>query len=67
MAYRWVATSVAGFVQQLAVGYIANGYWFYVAGSIPEHKNPAAVDGKLIAPAEIEELVKKEFYYHSFS
>jgi hypothetical protein len=49
MAYRWVATSVAGFVQQLAVGYIANGYWFYVTGSIPEHKDPAVVDGKLIA------------------
>jgi len=49
MAYRWVATSVAGFVQQLAVSYIANGYVFYVTGSIPGHKDPAAVDGKLIA------------------
>ena len=25
------------------------------------------VDGKLIGPAEIKELVKKEFYYHRFS
>ncbi len=49
MAYRWVATSVAGFVQQLAVGYIANGYVFYVTGKIPERKDPAAVDRKLIA------------------
>jgi hypothetical protein len=44
-----VATSVAGFVQQLAVGYIANGYVFYVTGKIPERKDPAAVDRKLIA------------------
>ncbi len=48
MAYRCVATSVAGFVQQLAVGYIAHGYWFYVTGRVPEHKDPANVDRKLI-------------------
>jgi hypothetical protein len=49
MAYRWVATSAAGFVQQLAVSYISNGYWFYVAGRIPEGKDPARTDAKLIA------------------
>ena len=49
MAYRWVATSVAGFVQQLAVSYIANGYLFYVTGRIPEGKDPARTDAKLIA------------------
>ena len=49
MAYRCVATSVAGFVQQLAVAYIANGYWFYVAGRIPERKEPAKTDAKIIA------------------
>ena len=41
MAYRCVATSVAGFVQQLAVGYVAHGYYFYVTGRIPDHKDPA--------------------------
>ena len=46
--YRCVATSVAGFVQQLAVSYIAHGYWFYVTGRIPEPKDPAAIDRKLI-------------------
>lgn len=49
MEYRCVATSVEGFVQQLAVAYITHGYWFYVAGTIPEVKDPAAVDAKLIA------------------
>lgn len=49
MEYRCVTTSVEGFVQQLAVAYITHGYWFYVAGEIPEGKDPAAVDAKLIA------------------
>jgi hypothetical protein len=49
MAYRWAATSVAGFVQQLAVSYITHGYVFYVAGRIPEGKDPARTDAKLIA------------------
>jgi hypothetical protein len=49
MAYRWVAASVAGFVQQLAVGYIARGYYFYVAGRIPENKDPARTDAKIMA------------------
>lgn len=47
--YRCEATSVQGFVQQLAVSYIGNGYWFYVTGEIPEDKDPLKVDRKLIA------------------
>lgn len=49
MQYRCEAMTVEGFVQQVAVAYLARGYWFYVAGEIPEHKNPAAVDAKLVA------------------
>lgn len=48
MGYRCVAASVEGFVQQLAVAYITHGYWFYVAGKIPEGKDPITVDAKLI-------------------
>lgn len=48
MEYRCVAKSVEGFVRQLAVAYITHGYWFYVAGTVPEGKDPAAVDAKLI-------------------
>ncbi|GMU82465.1 MAG: hypothetical protein AMXMBFR47_23360 [Planctomycetota bacterium] len=47
-AYQCVATSEAGFVQQLAVSYLGHGYVFYVTGRIPERKDPAAVDAKLI-------------------
>ena len=48
MPYRYEATSVAGFVQQLAVAYIAKGYYFYVAGKIPDHKDPAKTDRKIL-------------------
>jgi hypothetical protein len=48
MQYRCEATSVAGFIQQVAVGYLARGYYFYVPGRVPEQKDPRAVDRKLI-------------------
>ena|SRR5947209_119882 len=48
MKYRYEATSIEGFIQQLAVSYVAHGYWFYVAGFVPKGKDPAAVDEKLI-------------------
>ncbi len=46
--YRCVASNRQAFVQQLAVQYVAHGYWFYVTGCIPEQKDPQAVDLKLI-------------------
>ena len=48
MEYRFQATSISGFVQQLAVAYLTHGYRFYVPGHIPKGKDPAVVDGKLI-------------------
>lgn len=51
--YPCEATSVPGFVQQLAVAYLAHGYWFYVPGSVPPHKDPRALDRKLIDRYEI--------------
>src|SRR5262245_44493132 len=47
--YRCAATSVAGFIQQLAVAYVGGGYWYYVTGSVPERKDPRVVDEKLVA------------------
>jgi len=46
--YRCSAKSVSAFIQQLAVGYVTHGYWFYVTGRVPEGKDPKAVDEKLI-------------------
>lgn len=47
--YRYEAETVEGFVQQLAVSYLKNRYWFYVLGEVPSGKDPSAVDDKLIA------------------
>jgi len=52
--YRFEATSVAGFVQQLAVSYLGHGYWFYVMGEIPEGKDVRLVDEKLLARYRID-------------
>lgn len=49
MEYRCVATSVAGFVQQLVSCYLPHGYWFYVSGIVPPGKDPAVIDQKLLA------------------
>lgn len=48
MEYRCVATTLEGFIQQLAVCYVGRGYYYYVLGRVPEGKDPAAVDRKLI-------------------
>ena len=53
MSYRCVATSVAGFIQQLAVGYISNGYYFYVAGMLPSKKSATRTDCKILAAYDI--------------
>lgn len=47
MLYRCEATSLEGFIQQLAVSYLPHGYWFCVAGEVPSEKDPRAVDRKL--------------------
>ncbi len=47
MQYRYEATSVKGFIQQLACNYLPHGYWFYVAGWVPEGKDASTVDRKL--------------------
>jgi hypothetical protein len=48
MWYRAEATSVTGFVQQIACCYLRHGYWFYVTGYIPAGKDPSNIDRKLI-------------------
>jgi hypothetical protein len=53
MPYRAVATSVEGFVQQIACSYLRHGYWIYVSGTVPPDKDPRAVDEKLIRKYDI--------------
>ena len=47
-AYRCIAASLEGFIQQVAVSYIRTGHFFYVPGTIPVDANSAAVDAKII-------------------
>lgn len=51
--YRCEATSVAGFIQQLAVCYIRNRYLFYVMGQVREGKDCQAIDTKIIEKYDI--------------
>jgi len=48
MQYRAEATSLEGFVQQIACCYLRHGYWFYVTGHIPAHKDARVIDQRLI-------------------
>ena len=51
--YECEATTLEGFIQQLAVSYVGRGYWWYVTGQIPDDKVPADVDQKLIERYDI--------------
>ena len=46
--YRCETRSVSGFVQQLSVSYIRQGYFFYVAGLVPLSKDPRRTDQRII-------------------
>lgn len=48
VGYRCEAVSAAGFVQQLACGYLMHGYHHYVIGEVPERKDPRLVDARII-------------------
>ena len=52
--YRCEVPTIAGFVQQVAVSYLVNEYFFYVAGVIREDKDPRRVDEKLVARYELD-------------
>lgn len=53
MVNRFEALSVPGFIQQVAVAYLRNGYWFYVAGSVPQGKSPELTDAKLVRQYQV--------------
>ena len=49
MQYRCEATSVQGFIQQIAANYLPHGYWFWISGIVPPQKDPATIDNNLMA------------------
>jgi hypothetical protein len=52
--YRCEAKTLSGFVQQIAVAYLTNGYRLYVTGRVPDRKYPHNVDRKIIEKYEID-------------
>ena len=62
LGYRAEATSVAGFVQQVAVSYVRHGYLWYVTGLIPEKKCCREIDGKLIEKYGIDRTESQRAY-----
>jgi hypothetical protein len=46
--YRCEARSVSAFIRHLAVNYVSRGYFFYVQGEVPAHKDPARTDARII-------------------
>jgi hypothetical protein len=61
MAYRYLARSVGGFIQQAAVYYIQRGYYFYVLGRVPKGTRCRQIDRKILAQYGIE-LSKDQRY-----
>jgi hypothetical protein len=48
MGYPCEATTLEGFIQQLACNVLPHGFYFFVQGRVPEGKDPRAVDPKLV-------------------
>ena len=53
MDYRAEVSTLEGLIQQVAVCYVARGYWFYVGGVVPPRKDPRGLDAKLIERYEV--------------
>lgn len=51
--YRCEPSSLAGFIQQLAVSYLANGYVFYVCDRIPDGKDAATIVS-VVSPTDLK-------------
>lgn len=51
--YKWKATTLEGFIQQLAVAYVARGYCFYVTGSLPARMSADEHDRRMLAKFDI--------------
>lgn len=52
--YPCVATSIEGFIQQVAVGYLRNHYRYYVMGFLRGDRDPEPIDRKLVETYRID-------------
>ncbi|MEX2171068.1 MAG: hypothetical protein WD851_17245 [Pirellulales bacterium] len=54
MEYKYEVTSLVGFLQRVATHLLPKGYYFFVQGTLPEGKDPAALDAKLLSKYDVE-------------
>lgn len=52
-SYKWNATTLEGFIQQLAVAYVARKYFFYVTGCVPTRLSAAEHDERMLAKFDV--------------
>lgn len=51
--YQWEATTLEGFIQQLAVAYVARRYFFYVTGCVPGRRSAVEHDCRMLAKFDV--------------
>ncbi len=51
--YEHEATSLEGFIQQLAIGYVIRGYYYYVCGAVPERISPHHNDQNILKKFDV--------------
>lgn len=51
--YKYEVTSQVGFLQRVATHLLPHGYWFFTQGIVPDGKDPAALDSKLLAKYDV--------------
>jgi len=53
MEYKYEVTSLVGWLQRIATHLLPKGYFFFVQGQVPEGKDPAVLDAKLLAKYDV--------------
>lgn len=53
MEYKYEVTCLVGFLQRVATHILPKGYYFFVQGLVPEGKDPAALDAKLLSKYDV--------------
>jgi hypothetical protein len=53
MEYKYEVTSLVGYLQRVATHLLPKGYYFFVQGTLPAGKDPAALDTKLLSKYDV--------------
>jgi hypothetical protein len=53
MEYKYEVTSLVGYLQRVATHLLPKGYYFFVQGTVPDRKDPAALDQKFLTKYDV--------------